>query len=639
MDIIDKFKLGGREMIECSVNNLTKYYGASKVFENISFELKSRERLGLIGRNGCGKTSLMKTIIGEEPYESGTISIRKGSRLGYLDQIFEFPRGTRVIDVLELAFEDVWEIKKKMRLMEKEMREAKDSTQLTQAYGRLMEEYELRGGYEVDMSIDRVCEGLMIHDSFREREFEGLSGGEKTRVMLAKLLLEEPDILLMDEPTNHLDIRSIEWLEDFLRDYKGAVLIISHDRVFLDRVVTRIIELEPRKANVYHGNYSYYLEEKERRFELEYKAYLNQQKKIDEMERQIERYRIWGAMRDSDKMYVRAKELEKRLEKIDELDRPSIDSRKIRLGAEGIARTGKQVLLVEDLSKSFGDKRLFSAVDFNIFYRDRVCIMGENGSGKTSLLRLILGELEADSGKIRLGSNVRLGYLPQNVEFEDSDKDILTYFMDEHNLTIGEARSELAKVLFIQDDVFKKISSLSGGEKSRLKLISLLYNKVNFLVLDEPTNHLDIDSREVLEDTLVNYEGTILFVSHDRYFVEKVAEKMLILEGGSIVEYNMGYLDYVERLEKEAPRELPEKKPEKKKNKRPRRKKDRTQKIERLELEIGELEEAIESMDLKMEESARDPEKLNELFLEKAGLEKNLDSLIHEWSSILDGED
>ena len=626
-------------MIECSVNNLTKYYGASKVFENISLELKSNERVGLIGKNGCGKTTLMKVLIGEENYQEGNISFRKDNKIGYLDQIFEFEKSTKVIDVLESAFENVWAISSKMRKLEKDMKSLEDE-ELDRAmrnYGRLMEKYELEGGYETEIDINMVCEGLDIKDSFREREFEKLSGGEKTRIMLAKLLLEEPDILLMDEPTNHLDIQSIEWLEDFLKDYKGSVLIISHDRVFLDRVVDKIIELEPTKASHYDGNYSYYIEEKERRFIIEYNAYKNQQNKIEQMERQIERYRIWGVMRDSDKMYRRAKEIEKRLDKVDELDRPNIDSRKINLGGEEVARSGKIVLKVRELSKGFKDKDLFNDLDFTIYHKERICIMGDNGSGKSSLLKIILGDLEADSGEVRVGASVDIGYLPQNIVFKDEEKTLLEHFMDEHNVTIGEARSELAKVLFWQDDVFKKVKSLSGGEKSRLKLISLLYNRVNFLILDEPTNHLDIDSREVLEQTLLNYEGTILFVSHDRYFIEKVANKMMILRDKDIVEYNMGYEDYLEELKKEEPVKVVEKvKKTKKTNKRPPRKKDRTQRIERLEKEIESIEEEMEAIDELMIINARDSKKLNDLYIEKEAMEERLDEKMTEWASILD---
>lgn len=626
-------------MIECSVNNLTKYYGANKIFENISFELKSGERVGLIGQNGCGKTTLMKVLMGFENHQEGTISFRKNIKVGYLDQIFKLDPGTKVIDVLQWAFQEIWQIKSKMKSLEEELKnlEGNDLEIAMRNYGRLIEEYELEGGYDIEVSVDKVCEGLDIGDSYRGMEFEKLSGGEKTRVMLAKLLLEEPDLLLMDEPTNHLDIESIEWLEEFLQTYKGTVLLISHDRVFLDKVANKIIELTPKKASIYDGNYSYYVEEKERRFLLEYKTYQNQQNKIEQMERQIERYRIWGAMRDSDKMYRRAKEIEKRLDKVDELDQPDFENRKIQLSRDNVGRSGKIVLKVRDLAKAFGDKTLFTDVSFTVFYQDRICIMGDNGSGKTTLLKMFLQEMKIEDSKVSLGASVKVGYLPQNIVFKDEELSILEYFINEHNVTIGEARSELAKVLFIKDDVYKKIKSLSGGEKSRLKLSSLLYEKVNFMILDEPTNHLDIDSREVLEDTLMNYDGTILFVSHDRYFIEKVANKMLILKNKKTKMYPMVYKDYLHEKKKELEKKTiqKQKKTPKKSRKQPIKKKDRSHKIGQLEREIQALEERIKEVDKLMVINSTEAERLNELFIEKEELEEKFEEVFLEWSEIV----
>ncbi len=628
-------------MIECSLNNIAKYYGANKIFENISFELKSNERVGLIGQNGTGKTSLMKVLTGQEEYQEGEIFFRKDIKIGYLDQIFNYDNEITVIEILESAFQNIKEIRKQMRKLEIEMAELTDNEleKSMERYSLLLEEYEEKGGYDIDMEINMVCEGLNIIESFRNRKFVELSGGEQTRIGLGKLLLEKPDLLLMDEPTNHLDIESIEWLEGFLQSYAGTVLIISHDRVFLDKVVNRIIELEPRKANIYEGNYSYYLEEKDRRFTQEYNAYKNQQKKIEQMERQIERYRIWGKMRDSDKMYVRAKELEKRLDKIDVLDRPDMDSRKMRLNQDTVERSGKRVLDIENLSKSFNEKALFMNVDISIFYQDRICIMGANGSGKSTLLKIILGDIEPDSGTVKLGASLKIGYLPQNVSFENEDISILDYFMNKHKLTNGEARSELAKVLFLRDDVLKRIKMLSGGEKSRLKLASLLFEKVNFMILDEPTNHLDIDSREVLEYTLLNYSGTILFVSHDRYFVDKIADKIMILKDKKIKTYNMDYKLYLDEIEKEKKtienKEIIKTK-EKKENKRPVKKKDRSDKIKRLEMEIGNLENDLENVNNSMEIHSSNPEELNELFIKKEILEGKLEELFTTWAEIME---
>ena len=624
-------------MIECNVNNLVKYYGATKIFENISFELQTGERVGLIGQNGCGKTTLMKVLLGDEEYKEGTISFRKGAKVGYLDQIYSGDPNILVIDLLEESFKDIWQLKSNLKLIEERLKllSGTDLDKEMENYALLMEEYELAGGYDVDTNINKICQGLMIADSFRSKPFKMLSGGEKTRVLLARLLLIQPDILLLDEPTNHLDIRSIEWLENFLSEYKGSVLIISHDRIFLDKVVNRIIELEPSRANLYKGNYSEYLIERELRFEQEYKAYVNNQRKIEQMERQIERYRIWGAMRDSDKMYRRAKEIEKRLDKVEVIDRPNNENSKIKLNNSSIKRTGKIVLKVESLYKSFEKKRLFEDLSFTLFYKDRLCIMGDNGSGKTTLLKIILEEILPDRGKFSLGSNVKVGYLPQNVVFEDENLSILDYFSAHHRISQSEARSELAKMLFVRDDVFKKIKSLSGGEKSRLRLASLILDRVNLMILDEPTNHLDIDSREVLEDTLNDYDGTILFVSHDRYFVEKIANKMLIFETSKVILYPVPYSDYLDIRKKEENR-IPEVKKTISKPIaiKPAKKSINSFKLNKTEEEIEVLEENLATIDTAMIEHSNNADKLLELFQEKNNLEKELSDLFEIWAEL-----
>lgn len=615
-------------MIECSVNNLVKYYGAVKVFENISFDIQTNERVGLIGQNGCGKSSLMKILMGTEDYHGGTISFRKGIKVGYLDQIFKCPPETTVMDILQSSFEDVKSLRLKIKAIEDKLKtlSGKILEDEMTVYGNLIEEYERMGGYDIETNINKVCSGLMIPDSFREKYFEYLSGGEKTRVQLAKLLLEEPDLLLLDEPTNHLDIKSIEWLEEFLLNYKGTVFMVSHDRQFLDKVANRIIELEATVANLYNGNYSSYVIEKEKRFEIAYRAYINNQRKIEQMERQIERYRIWGAMRDSEKMYKRAKELEKRLDKIEVLDRPNIDTSKMKLNTDGINRSGKIVLDIQNLSKAFDKKKLFEDLSFTLFYKDRLCIMGENGSGKTTLLKVILGETNSDGGNIKIGSNVSIGYLPQNVTFEDESLSILDHFSTKHKLTQSEARRELAKMLFIRDDVFKKINSLSGGEKSRLRLASLIYDKVNLMVLDEPTNHLDIDSREVLEDTLAEYDGTILFVSHDRYFVQRLATKMLIINNMDTRLYPVPYDDYLEiktKLEIEIQENREVKTPKKQYIKKD-RKPNNSYKISKLEEKIAELETKLDLLTKDMEVNSDNADRLYELYMSKENIENEL---------------
>ncbi|MDF2587120.1 MAG: abc-f [Anaerocolumna sp.] len=637
-------------MIELSVNSLVKYYGANKIFENISFDVKTNERIGLIGQNGCGKTTIMKILMGNEESQGGEVTFRKDCKVGYLNQIPVYENGITSIAVIRSAFSKTYERKRQMKELEKQF-ETLNSDELEKAliqYGKYSEQFELDGGYELDTRINKITEGLQINEVLKEMEFNQLSGGEKTRVMLAKILLEEPDILLLDEPTNHLDLITIDWLEGFLKEYKGSVLIISHDRYFLDKVVNKIVELEFSKANIYLGNYSYYVIEKERRFLIELKNYQNQQKKIDQMERQIERYRIWGEMRDSEKMFKKAKELEKRLEKIDVLDRPIIEKRKIRFGQNSLERTGKIVLELENLKKSFESKKLFHDINLTIFYQDSACIIGKNGCGKTTLLRLLLGEIEPDHGTIRLGSQVKIGYLPQQVEYENEEQTLLDYFSGLHNITYEAARSQLAKALFLKEDVNKKIKFLSGGEKSRLKLCSLTFEKVNVLILDEPTNHLDIDSREVLEDTLKEFEGTLLFVSHDRYFINKVADKILEIENNHLKIYDGDYNYYMEEYEKCHPKLLEIVRETKKDNVKDKSKEividtkqkprmnhtsstQSSKKIEILEKEIEDLEEKIKELDQLMETNNSDALSLRKLFEEKEELTKQLTLTYKKW--------
>ena len=668
-------------MIELSINNLTKFYGANKIFETISFEVKTGERIGLIGKNGCGKTTIMKIIMGKfkesnlnlqgsiedveqmkagetlygeetlEDYQAGEVKLRKGVKVGYLNQIPVYSEDTKAIDVIRMAFQKVFDLKKRMSELE-EMLQTFSGEKLEKAllsYGRLTQEYEIAGGYELETKINKITEGLKINDNLKQLPFHSLSGGEKTRVILAKILLEEPDILLLDEPTNHLDLETTEWLESFLKDYKGSVLIISHDRYFLDHVAMKIVELEFSRANIYLGNYSYYVLEKERRFLIDYRNYINQQKKIEQMEKQIERYRIWGNMRDSEAMFKRAKELEKRLEKIEVLEKPVLESRKVRLSQESAKRSGKMVLETEHLSKSFSDTVLLKDIDMKVYYQDSTCIIGKNGCGKSTLLKLILGELKPDNGTVKIGAQVKIGYLPQQVVFEDEEQTILEYFSGFHNITYEAARNQLARVLFLKDDVHKKIRFLSGGEKSRLRLCSLTFEKVNFMILDEPTNHLDIDSREVLEETLSAFEGTLLFVSHDRYFINKVAGKIMSFENNHLITYPGDYTYYQEELQKAGKCEdlsnektrvvSSEKKPSigmvmnQDTRTESRSRKLNTKKSEILENEIEAIEAALKTLEQEINDNSTNFAYLQELFLKKETMEEELNCVYDKWEN------
>lgn len=638
-------------MIECGVKNLKKYFGADLIFENITLDIKQGEKIGVVGKNGVGKTTLMKIIVNEEYQDDGDIYIRSGSRVGYLEQIPDYDDSINGMDILYLAFTHLYKIKDEMKELEDRLKKAGEENheRLIKIYGKLEEKYELKGGYQIDEKLSKVIGGLGIQELVK-RKFNTLSGGEKTKIILGKVLLEEPDILLLDEPTNHLDMSSVEWLQTYLAEYKGAVMLISHDRYFLDSIAEKIIEITPNEAQIYYGNYSYYVVEKERRFLEAYKHYKNQQRKINAMEDQIKRYRIWGKSRDSDKMYKRAKELEKRLEKMDRLERPKLNSRKIRLNAEGVNRSGFKVVTLENISKSY-NKKLFQNINLEIYYGDSVGLIGDNGTGKTTLLRIIEGSENPDKGEIKLGARVKVGYLRQEEEFENTSMDLVEYYHRELDITLSEARNQLAKVLFTGDDVFKTLDVLSGGEKTRLKLGILLYRKVNLLILDEPTNHLDIDSREILEETLTEFDGTILFVSHDRYFINKLADRIVEIEDKKIRNYNGDYDYYkmkkAEILEMEAERKKREKeealknsskeKEEKKSNDKLSKNQRRILSKEKVDVEkkIENIEKVIEEIELSMNENKRDGQKLKELYIEKEEYQNKIEDLMERWEELI----
>lgn len=612
-------------MIEANINNISKTFGEDLIFENISFDIKTNERIGLIGPNGSGKTTLIKIIYGIENVQTGSVSFRKTTKLGYLDQIPDYEEKIKVIDILEMPFEDVYKIKKEMDDLSRSFKtlDSNDMEHALKEYSRLTENFELLDGYNIETKINKVCAGLKINDLIRAASFSTLSGGEKTRVNLAKILLEEPSILMLDEPSNHLDLESIEWLENYLKNYSGAVLIVSHDRYFLDNVCKKLVELSTYKAHVYHGNYSYYVIEKERRFLLELKVYLAQQQKIKRMEEQIKRYRIWGVMRDSDKMFKRAKELEKRLSKIQKLDKPKYFNDKMKLKNIDTSRSGKRVLEAFHMYKSFDHLELLKDAHLDLIFQDRLAILGNNGTGKTTLLNMILEDtaLDIEDRLYKWGSKLNIGYLAQEIAFDDEDVTLIDYFMKEHNVSQNVGRSELAKALFIKDDVLKKIKVLSGGEKSKLKLCSLTFNETNFLILDEPTNHLDIDSREILEEMLIDFKGTILFVSHDRYFIKKIASRIGEIENQHITYYEGDY-DYFREMKSRSIIE-----PKEKKEKRKRIKKTTKKKHIDYYKELEIIEKQIAQIDIQMEAFGYDLDKLQELYSQKVELETKYNEL------------
>lgn len=594
-------------MIELSLQHINKYFGATKVFDDISFELHSRGRVGLIGRNGTGKTTIFKIIAGLEKATEGQVVFRKGTTVGYLDQIPDYPDMSAEA-VLKLAFASVYSIEAQMKALEGQLSDYnnEDYEKILKQYGDLQQRFEHLGGYAIDEKIKRICIGFKFEEQFLKKSFDILSGGEKTRVILAKILLEQPSILLLDEPTNHLDLDSVEWLEEYLKEYDGSVLIISHDRYFLDHVVTEIYEIDGGTAHQYLGNYSYYVDEKERRLLEQLERYKQQQRKIKAMEEAIKRFRDWGTRADNEQMFVKAKAMQKRIDRLDKVERPNANQKKIALDFNEEKRSGKEVIRVRSLYKAYDDKPLFEDAEADIYYKDYVALLGKNGSGKSTLLKMILKEESPDSGMVKCVESAKIGYMEQEIVFDEPKKTILETFKDQYALTELDARNKLARFLFYADDVFKIVGNLSGGEKVRLSLCMMMEDKINFLILDEPTNHVDIDSREMIEQALMRFNGTVLFISHDRYFINHLATKVIQIEDQKLVTYNGDYKYFREEFDKKQPQEVktPVKEVEKSVKKSKPQEKGlnifQQKEKDQLELSIEKMENDIEAFEAEM---------------------------------------
>lgn len=533
-------------MLEIGMNNIVKNYGFKNILAGLSFEIMTGDRVAIVGRNGTGKSTILKIISGEESVNEGTVTIRKGATIGYLEQI---PRlreyDATAYDVLMGPFENVLAIERRLRALEADMAAESDPDaldKLMRQYAHWQGAFEGQDGYAVEENVARVTTGFGLTELLR-RPFNVLSGGQKTIVMLAATILRQPDILLLDEPTNHLDVRTLEWFEAYLAKYQGTVVIVSHDRYFLDKVARKTILLEGGKCKVFHGNYTFSQQERERLLLLEFEQYKNQQKKIDAMKAAIKRFRDWAARGDNEDFYRKAKELEKRLEKMELLDRPHLEKPKIPICFEG-DRTGREVLTLKGFDLSIGELPLFQNVHLTLFYQDKACLLGDNGTGKTSLIRAILGDLPAREGSVFIAAKAKVGYIPQEIRFFDDKASVLEAFRSEFPSPEGMARNILAKYFFFGEHVFKRVSSLSGGEKVLLKLAILVKKQINFLILDEPTNHIDIETREILEEALLDFSGTILFISHDRYFIHRIASRILEIEDGTIRSYEGDYETY-----------------------------------------------------------------------------------------------
>ena len=619
-------------MVDISVKNLTKFFTIGEnLLEDLSFDIQEGERVAILGRNGCGKTTLFKILTGEMDYDEGEIFINPNKKLGLISQIPHFPEGYTVEDVLRSAYRDLTAFKRKMEALEKEMANGATAQQLKD-YDALSNRFQSGGGYDMDVEVDKICNGLGITPEQRVQLFDSLSGGEKTRVNLGRLLLEKTDILLLDEPTNHLDLRSVEWLESYIHSFKGTVLAISHDRYFIDQVAQRVIEIYEGHAEFYSGNYTFYMDEKQARFDLQMKQYETEQAKLKQLGYTVERMKGWGI--NNRTMYRRAMSIQHRMERIEKTKRPQKEkTMKATFGEKDFS--GDVVFKMKNVSKGFDGRTLFSDVNLSVEGGERIALLGDNGTGKSTFIKCLLGD-EDCAGKIQFGPTVKWGYLPQIIHFDHPERSLYDTMLYEKNCSPQVARDRLGAFLFQGEDVFKSVGNLSGGEQSRLRLCMLMDEKINLLILDEPTNHLDTASREWVEAAIEEFEGTLLFVSHDRYFIEKFADRVWLLEDGGIRDFQCGYSKFRSILEHEAaakPQEVSAPKPKKEKPKGGT--KDQEKLVRKLEREIAKQEEAVAAFDPLIEAAAADYQELTRLLSEKEEAETLLMDLMEQWEAAM----
>ena len=626
-------------MIDISVSNLTKEFEVGKkILDGLTFQVDQGERVGLLGKNGAGKTTVFKIITGEMDYDDGQVMTAPGKTVGLISQIPVYPPEYTVEDVLQTAFDRLHAMEKEMAELAGRMASDSDPT-LLKRYDALTAAFEAGGGYDTQTELNKVCSGLEISGDMRGQLFSSLSGGEKTRVNLARLILEDTDILLLDEPTNHLDLRATEWLEEYLDRYKGTVLAISHDRWFLDRVVRRIIELHDGRAEFYSGNYSFYVVEKERRYQEQLKQYEKEQAKIGQLEKAAEQLRIW-AYSGNDKIFKRAQSMEKRIERMRTTDRPTKE-RKLDLRFGESEFRGDEMFTVKELKKSFDGRVLFDHVNLEVVGGERIALLGDNGTGKSTLLKILLGEEAPDSGKIRFGPTVKTGYLPQIIHFAHPERNLVDTMIYDQDCSTQTARNRLAAFNFRGEDVFKPVSALSGGEQSRLRLCMLMDEKINLLILDEPTNHLDIDSREWIEGAVEDYGGNLLFVSHDRYFINRFATRVWMLEDGKVTDFRGTFQEYRAARERAklsggpSPAAAPEgDKPKKEKPRRPGGTKELEKQVAAAERAVAKAEERQYELSLKAEEVASNYLELQQVYEEQKALEEEIATLYTQWEKL-----
>lgn len=630
-------------MIELKMYNIRKRFGDNLLLDNITFTIYDKEKVALVGENGTGKSTILKLIAGIEPLdrddredncncrEKGWIRIPKGLTVNYLNQLPKYSRNLKVIDILNLAFEETYNIEKELHNLESTMEflEGNNLEKALKQYSKLQEIYEIKGGYDINEKLSKICKGLKFDDTFLNKDFDILSGGEKTTVSLGKILLENPDILLLDEPTNHLDMDSIEWLEEYLKNYNGIVLIVSHDRYFLDNVVTRVIEIEDKQNINYDGNYSDYIKQKERNMLEQFDDYKEQKSKIKAMEDAVNRLRSW-------QHFTRAMSIQKKLDKMTRIEKPVFEKQNIKFNFKDTQRSGFNVIKGSEIHKSFEDKIILNDAALNVSYGEKVALIGPNGTGKTTFLKMLLGKTTIDRGALEIGANVKYAYLPQEITFNNEEDLLIECFRENRTILEGKAREYLSKFMFFGKTVYKKVKHLSGGERVRLKLSMLLYDEINLLILDEPTNHLDINSIEALEIALEDFKGTIFFISHDRYFINKVCDRVISLEENKLVSYDGNY-DFYKNKKSELT--LPVSKipstPKKKsssKNVNDYMKKRKLE-FDKLEASIESLENELAELDKLIDKSASNYDELITLYNNKEQLNDELDKTIQIWEN------
>lgn len=642
-------------MIILSCNNINKSFGVESILEDISFSVNEGDKIGIVGVNGTGKTTLFKIITGIYGYDSGDIYTAKNCRLGYLEQNTNLYSDRTVYEEVLSVFSNLVQAEENLRKLEHEISEhsttenTEELENMMNMYSKKLEEFEENNGYGYKSEVIGTLRGLGFRDDEMDKKVNVLSGGEKTRVLLGKLLLSKPSLLMLDEPTNHLDSESVEWLEAFLRAYNGTVMTISHDRYFLDQSVNRIFEISNRKLTTYNGNYTDYQKQSKIQKELEQKRYENQQREIKKQEESIERLKAYGR----EKHLKRARSKEKMLDKIDRLDRPDGEKKRAKFRFQRSHQSGRDVLQVEDISKSYNEKNIFKDVSFDIYRGEKVALIGPNGVGKSTLFKMIMGDEKKLTGEIHIGQNVEISYFHQEQKTLNLNNTIIDEIWDSNpKLNQTDVRNLLGAFLFYGEDVFKEIKTLSGGERARVAILKLMLSNSNLLLLDEPTNHLDIDSKEVLEEAIENYDGTVFTISHDRYFINKIADKILVLNKEGITEYLGNYDYYLEKKKQQQEMQkiaddnnvvgektktkIKEERRKEKENKQ--KENERKRSLKNIENEITILEKQIAGLETLLcdEKIYLFPEKIAEVGREKNEYQRKLNELYDKWERMIE---